>query len=374
MKNLDEQRVPRLTGGETGSSLFIRSGFSPQKRRIVVLDVARAIAAVSVFLFHYGLCSFGYLGVELFFLLSGFVLSLPSRHKSIFSFTWSRCVRLYPTYWVAMTLTACSLALSGAHLSMRTVAANATMLTAFLGESYIDGVYWSLTEEIVFYLLVGVTGSFRGGRNCLWLAVTMAGAGLSYGVLSNLHVLTLSPDSKLEMVLKYFPFFASGMASAVIFRRFANNEEMSWSGIWLAATLCGLLPLITALYQYSAHLPETLARYEALAVGGVFVLFYSLVGIACREPYSPWGGGRVAGFASGAEYIVRGVAFFGACTYPFYLLHDRFAKAVASMLGLVVAEPVHVFLIFCMVSGLSVAIHYAVEDRMAHKDRRLNRW
>ena len=184
--------------------------------RIASLDVTRACAATAVFLFHYGAFPFGYLGVELFFLLSGFVLTLPSRHDSIFQFARARCVRLYSAYWVALVLTLCAILWKGERPSLVAVAANATMLTAFLGQRYIDGVYWSLTEEIIFYLLVGITGSYRKQCNPLVLAATMAFACLGYATITlPVFLLWHRRSNALQKIRKERDFFTTYYCSSV---------------------------------------------------------------------------------------------------------------------------------------------------------------
>jgi len=285
-----------------------------------------------VFLFHYGALPFGYLGVELFFLLSGFVLTLPSRHKSIYQFIWARCVRLYPAYWVALSLTLVAILLNGERPSALTVAANATMLPAFLGIPYIDGVYWSLTEEIIFYLLVGITGSYRGNRNPLLLAALMAFVCGGYAILTRTGAVQMGDNSKMEMVLKYFPFFASGIAAATLFRKFGKNEMQSTNTSAAAVSLCVLVPLLTVPYKYSSHLSPSLSSYEVVAIGCVFALFYLLMTIACCEHRLAIATTR-ASMSPLTMALVRGVAFFGASTYPFYLLHERFAKTIAVHAG-----------------------------------------
>jgi len=330
------------------------------RRRVWSLDVTRALAATAVFLFHYGALPFGYLGVELFFLLSGFVLTLPSRHESIYQFVWARCVRLYPAYWVALSLTLSAMLLKGERPSALTVAANATMLPAFLGMPYIDGVYWSLTEEIIFYLLVGITGSYRGNRHPLFLAALMAFLCGGYAVLARSGAVQIGGNSKIEMVLKYFPFFSSGIAAATLFRKFGRNETQSTNTSVAAVSLCVLVPLLTALYKYSSHLSPSLSSYEGVAIGCVFALFYVLMTIACCEH-------RLAIVASRGSALrlimalVRGVAFFGACTYPFYLLHERFAKTIAVLAGFAISGPLDLLVVFFGVAFISVAIHAAVE-------------
>ena len=47
---------------------------------------------------------YGYLGVELFFIISGYVVLLSAYHKNVREFFLSRVIRLYPAFWIACTL------------------------------------------------------------------------------------------------------------------------------------------------------------------------------------------------------------------------------------------------------------------------------
>lgn len=345
-----------------------------RRTRILSLDIARACAALAVFLFHYGIFPFGHLGVELFFLLSGFVLALPSRHRNALAFFRARCVRLYPTYWVALSLTLLTLLWSGEKLSLPTVAANVTMLTAFLGQPYVDGVYWSLTEEIIFYVLVGATGSYHPQRNPLVLAALMALACCFHATLVGSGVIALAENgaiSKATMAVKFLPFFSGGMATATLFRRFGKNEVFSMHNTAVALLLCVLAPFLTIFYDYSLHLPDSLSPYKGAAVGGVFGIFYLLiVGASCEH--------RCAGNCVGIPAMVvpgisllRAVAFFGASTYPFYLLHERFTKTVSACIGFRICGSWGLLMLFCAVAALSMLIHIGIEKRISTRFRRM---
>jgi peptidoglycan/LPS O-acetylase OafA/YrhL len=87
-----------------------------EKKRIYQIDLFRFLAAIAVVLFHYmfrgyvqddmlinfntigSFFKYGYLGVNLFFIISGFVISLSIKHNSLIKFIISRFTRLYPIY------------------------------------------------------------------------------------------------------------------------------------------------------------------------------------------------------------------------------------------------------------------------------------
>ena len=121
-----------------------------QKNRLAELDLLRFIAALSVLLFHYAfrgyaaddlspinlpvlipIFKYGYLGVGLFFMISGFVILMSAIGKNGREFVTSRISRLYPEFWICCTLTALVIFFFGAphfDVSLTQFFINLTML------------------------------------------------------------------------------------------------------------------------------------------------------------------------------------------------------------------------------------------------------
>jgi peptidoglycan/LPS O-acetylase OafA/YrhL len=156
----------------------------PTANHLSVIDPLRGIAALSVAWFHFtngGLDSaggwlrtsgkYGWLGVEVFFVVSGFIIPYSLWRggyvwpRDFGRFLLKRWVRLDPPYWVAIAL-----ALGLWHLSALTpgfagrppewnpgqLAAHLGYLNAFIGYPWIIPVFWTLAVEVQFYLLVGL--------------------------------------------------------------------------------------------------------------------------------------------------------------------------------------------------------------------------
>ena len=76
--------------------------------RLAYLDVLKAVAIIAVVLYHAGILGYGYLGVDVFLVLSGFFVARSFEGKSYFGFISGRMLRLLPVLLmaglVAMTL------------------------------------------------------------------------------------------------------------------------------------------------------------------------------------------------------------------------------------------------------------------------------
>ena len=92
------------------------------KKIIYELDGLRGVAALAVVFYHYTTrfsikfnsdiisnvinFKYGHYGVQLFFVISGFVIFMSiEKVKSPFEFLYKRFVRLYPTFWMSLFLT-----------------------------------------------------------------------------------------------------------------------------------------------------------------------------------------------------------------------------------------------------------------------------
>src|SRR5476651_2004832 len=140
------------------------------KGRLLELDCLRGIAVILVITFHFTLGEpdlkpyfrFGCTGVDLFFMISGFVIFLTiEKTKHYKDFLISRFSRLYPAYWTGVTVTTLfilgwSFAIKSHHSfpGLKDYAVNLTMFPSYFNVRYIDGVYWTLLVELLFYLLI----------------------------------------------------------------------------------------------------------------------------------------------------------------------------------------------------------------------------
>jgi peptidoglycan/LPS O-acetylase OafA/YrhL len=101
---------------------------------------------------------YGWLGVDLFFIISGFVIFMTlERAPTITAFAIARIARLLPAFLVCLLLTAGIYAIVGDPVSAGVLLANATMMPEWLGFPAIDPAYWTLKWEIAFYAIAART-------------------------------------------------------------------------------------------------------------------------------------------------------------------------------------------------------------------------
>jgi peptidoglycan/LPS O-acetylase OafA/YrhL len=167
------------------------SPLPPATHRFVFIDGLRGIAAMIVMIFHFFVASefqaslnlllpllfvqvlkYGYLGVEIFFVLSGFVMAHSQRNARINppylgNFALRRSLRLDPAYWLSLIL-ALAFSLARVHLlgdshafipSWRQMLANVFYLQLFLGSRAVNDVAWTLCYEVQFYLVISLLNS-----------------------------------------------------------------------------------------------------------------------------------------------------------------------------------------------------------------------
>ncbi|MFK3980161.1 acyltransferase family protein [Micromonospora sp. NPDC050397] len=334
------------------------------------IDLLRILAAVAVVFFHYTfsawmqgetpvefpvfgeLSRYGYLGVDLFFVISGFVVLLSAWGRSPQQFVVSRIVRLYPAFWVAVTITAVVSVVSGKYaISVFQYLANLTMVNAAVNVENVDVVYWTLWAEIRFYLVIFVLALIGITRRRVlltlwgWLALTG---------LMQLGLLPGAADLLLQTTFSHY--FIAGMALSIVYR-----YGMTWE---IAAIL--LLSYANAVYRGLGFAADVADRYHTpfhgwVIIATIWAIFMVMLLIALKATSSlgrPW------------------FSVAGSLTYPLYLVHAHVGFVLLAWAGpLVESSPVlEWLLVLALVVGmgaLAYVIHVLVERPSATKLKRV---
>lgn len=271
--------------------------------RIRELDALRGIAAVAVMLFHLTFkyddlhlspfsVPWGHFGVELFFVISGFVILMTAeRSPTLHSFFVSRVARLFPAFWPAVLLTmAIATSLEEHRPWLMLVAANLTMLPVYLGVPLLDNSYWTLEIELAFYVGIAILIASRRLRHIeWWCAIWLA----CVGALKLVHV---APPEPWESATAFFfgQFFVLGIA--------LYRWRTGRASVLTYVIAAGALSLSTlGISRFTGATP--------LGYLGVTVIVFTLcwAAVSQRLPF----------------LLFPLLTWLGDISYPLYLIHQR---------------------------------------------------
>ncbi|MEX3102901.1 acyltransferase family protein [Streptomyces sp. ST1015] len=306
--------------------MSIRQVNSPDRPpRLALVDGLRLAAALAVACFHYfgqnfpsiwgetprefaytvhRASMYGWLGVEMFFLISGFVICMSAWGRTPGEFAVSRLSRLFPAYWAVIVLLVTRLAVFPQKsdnlpedLHPRTVLANLTMFPGPLDADLLAGVAWTLDLEARFYLLMAIVLKFGAtyerllGFCTVWLVAAYV---------------THSTQNRLldQFVLSgYAGLFVAGIALYLMFR-FGQNL-MLW-------TLLGMA------WAYQLSVLQIRVDWHMAAPGSTRTVSWSLCALLLTAFLGVL---MLATIGPLRNLSWRWLVTAGALTYPFYLVH-----------------------------------------------------
>jgi len=273
---------------------------SAAKQHLSILDVLRAVAALAVCLFHFNYrnggslsaaLEYGHYGVEVFFVISGFVIPLAMswsgfRYRDAGNFLLRRMIRLYPVFAIVAIVTLlCEvygnplLGYGGGaeDLTWSRAVANFTLTCSMVGERWYQPVFWTLAIEAQYYLLIALSFPLLVHRQ-VWVRVAIL-------------LLWICPSYFVgygETVFSWTAFFSIGI---LVFLK--QQKLMTTTAFWFL--------MVLAVYSHEA------TRNLTSGLLGVLTAVCIL--------YSP---------EIRAQWLVK----LGAISYSLYLLHIAIGGAV----------------------------------------------
>jgi peptidoglycan/LPS O-acetylase OafA/YrhL len=326
----------------------------PTRARFPHFDALRAIAAMSVVLFHVGVVLEGFkhptlgryitqlnIGVAVFFVISGFLLYRPFAQARfdgrpmarIVPYAIRRVFRIFPAFWVVLPATAIWLELPevfdrpATHFFLLQ-AYDRTTLTTGVGHA------WTLTIELSFYALLPVlallvrrlpartTRQFLASEGAL-LAIMFAGALVWNITQTETRGPFILFTPEIATIPAFLDHFALGMGLAVASVALAGRarqplavrvvERAPWLP-WVAAAALWVL-MCNIGEGFGVAEGET-RRHELRGAVAVCLLLPAVFGIDR--------GGLVRRFMAN-----RVVQWLGLISYSLYLWHVAFARKIA---------------------------------------------
>jgi peptidoglycan/LPS O-acetylase OafA/YrhL len=294
-----------------------------RSKQILGLDLLRAAAAILVLLFHYTFWNWyhnpdlvsrwpasyrrmapytqaGWVGVDIFFVISGFIITYSIERIAPAEFIRHRITRLLPSALICSTLTAFS------YLWLHTIPASIVAwlwirsVTFWPFQPWIDGSYWTLPVEISFYFLVLLCLSTRR----TYLPLVMALLGITSTVWN--FVLHQPRHVNLVFLLVHGCFFAFGVFFYELTARGFTFPRLLMLAVCLPGCLAevitghGLVPAAFWSAGICFLIASVLLNDRALALAG----------------------------PKGAAIIRK----IGLLTYPLYLVHDQAGNALIQWL------------------------------------------
>jgi peptidoglycan/LPS O-acetylase OafA/YrhL len=322
-------------------------------KRVDYIDLLRVLALGSVISFHYlfsgiskgkidslsptplyEVSKYGYLGVELFFLISGFVI-LYSTNRTPVEFIKRRFLRLYPMFWIAIIFIFLVTNLpfwekSGPDLDKALL--NLTMIPTAFGGEWVDRAHWFLLRELQFYLFIVIMLFLGLGKKLpqifpVWAII------LCFWNLLNL------PHFEIWYFSGYFALISGG---AIIY----CVREWGWTRIraigLLASYICAVDTRMATVNWLNSHRNT---QYSALVIGAIITFLYLLLLLTLNKRVS--------------SINLKWAGLAGAITYPLFLIHGRVGGVLLQNLGTdsnkyFIYPAVLIVLIYCAYLALKI--------------------
>ena len=397
--------------------------------RLAWLDVLRGLAALAVVFDHvsqhvlqqvraeiYHWFDAGRYGVFVFFIISGYIVPASLERKgSVRTFWVSRLFRLYPLYLLAVGI---AVALYLMHFgSLRgedsdpetSILSQLLMMSNVLSGQNLPNVVWSLSYEMVFYLLLTALFIARVHKRSSWYALAFGAAAVAIGGVLPQAFFTNNVATPRLIALTADLAVLAGLALAVVLRGMSRLlgaviaavvaiTLLAFNGgwIWPWEALSILALMFTGTMFYRAEQGQYPWR-KAIAVG--MTVFGCAVAAGLWHSHA-WGLGAraellwerrwfssclLAGLTFGVGLALRhlrwprALTWLGLISYSVYLLHPLVIEVYHHFHWTRQHHsfPLQVLLaagLLAIVIALSSVTYWFVERPMQNFGRRVGRW
>src|SRR4051794_2404888 len=269
------------------------------RERVEALDLLRMIAVLTVILFHYAFrgaaadnftsvslpeiesfAKYGYLGVQLFFVISGFVIAYSADGRTATGFMIARIARIYPGFLFCMTATFLVTIAVGAPRFETTITqwfANLFIASPALRQPFMDGAYWSIVSEITFYgwiwilILLGVFRRRIEVVVLIWLLLSLA------------NELTLQAAAlRMLFLTDQSGFFAAGL---LLYEMFRGRENVFVQALFGLSVACAVVQAVVGVNWLRSHFG---IAFDSMVVAAISIGVIGAVAASIRIRRMPF--------------------------------------------------------------------------------------
>lgn len=286
------------------------------------LDALRGVASLLVVFFHYTMersqaeygFKYGVAGVDLFFIISGFVIFMSiTKVSSTKEFLVNRISRLYPTYWACVFITFLVQIIVGFYMPNKAVPSlldllgNLTMFQYYLNIKDIDGPYWTMIVEMLFYLLIALFFATKK----LNVFIPFGVITIVFIILNDLWLEPLFPNLLLINqgfpLINHLPLFLSG----IVFYKLVTDTSSRTQRTKYYCFLVGCYITQLLLFDNGGQSASRITLYEYSFVLAFFYLIFVLFSL------------KKLGFLVNMYTL-----FFGKISFALYLIHQYISAEV----------------------------------------------
>lgn len=310
--------------------------------RLAVLDGLRGIAVLLVLWYHVWEISWlpaplpqlefipetGFIGVHLFFFLSGFVITWPFVRALVTGtqspdwrhFYWRRGIKILPSYWISIII---AYALGYAQLQGNSPVADIVSHLLFIHTWWpetagaINGVLWTLAIEVEFYLLFPLI--WWGFRRQPWLtAAAMALIALAWRHFATACCYNGFYVQAYENLPGYLDIFACGMLTAWIYARTRTLQPSPRSAILhTALAIAGVITLLGLMQSlFAFRMADQWAYVWQINNRPFLGIAFACIAFGSLGAFTWWR----------ALLSHRVLIWFGFISYNLYLYHQILAR------------------------------------------------
>jgi len=269
---------------------------------------------------------YGWVGVEIFFVISGFVIANSANSSSPIRFAKSRALRLFPAVWICAFITLGAWMIVDGAAWRPLLGEMVRSLSLWVRGPWIDAVYWTLAVEMMFYLLIFLVLLSRRFARLQWVALALI---VAPGVYLSIDVLLSTASSSVWrgisdwgdlLLLRHGSFFGVGIFMWLSSVRGLRPWE--WAGMVTGAAVCCLEIFLRARAMSLGETQASLSMPALVPIGIWLAAFAAMFAFAAApDRFEP----RSAAARALLEHA-------GKMTYPLYLTHAVLGAGVMRVL------------------------------------------